>query len=120
MTIDITHYRHRTCEWDLTVSDADGDAVTLYSGDKVRLKIWRQQDRKLMLDLISGTPTTNGSSVTAANPTRFKLVQTDVDWTPGVYDLEVLITDASDSDLVRHADGGVFVLNDTPGGSIGP
>lgn len=120
MSINITHYRNRTCEYDLTITDANGNTVVLYSGDKIRLKIWRQQDGKLMLDLVSGTPTDNGSSVTAANPTRFKAAQDDVDWTPGIYDLEVLITDASDSDRVRHADSGLFTLNKTPGGEIGP
>jgi len=118
MTVNITHYQGRTCEYDLTIADANGDAITLYAGDKVRLKIWRQQDGKLLLDLASGSPTTNGSSLTAANPTRFKGVQNDINWTPGIYDLELLLVDASDSSRVRHADSGLFILHDTPAGGL--
>jgi len=116
MTISITHYQTRTCAYDITITDAGGDAVVLSGGDKVRLKIWREDDAPL-LDLVSGTPSANGSSVTAANPTRFTLNQADADWTVGIYSIEVAIIDASDT-FIRHADSGVLVLHKTPGGEI--
>lgn len=116
MSISITHYKSRTCAYDITVTDSDGDAVTLAGGDKVRLKLWREDDSPL-LDLVSGTPSANGSSVTAANPTRFTLHQDDATWTPGIYSIEVAIIDAGDG-LIRHADSGVFVLHKSPGGAV--
>ena len=116
MTISITHYKTRTCAYDITVADAAGAAVILSTSDKVRLKIWREDDTPL-LDLVSGTPSDNGSSVTAANPTRFTLHQDDAAWTPGIYSIEVAIVDGGDG-LIRHADSGVFVLHKSPGGSI--
>lgn len=119
MTIFINHYADRSGEYDITISDADGTTVPLYSGDQVRLKIYRESDCKLMLDLISGTPTSNGSSLTRANPTRFKVDQDDVDWTPAIYEIEVLLVDASDADRTKHADMGVFVLHESPGGNLG-
>ena len=117
MGINITHYKNSTCEYDLTATDADGDTVTLGAGDQMRLKIWRQQDGKRMLDLLSGTPSDNGSTLSSANPTRFRLDQSDANWTPGVYDIELMIVDVSDSSKIRHVDGGVFNLHDTAGGS---
>lgn len=117
MTISITHYKQRTCAYDITLTDSSGDAVTLSGGDKIRLKIWRENDATPLLDLVSGTPSSNNSSVTAANPTRFTLTQDDAVWTPGLYTIEVAIVDASDG-LIRHADSGVFVLHKTPGGTL--
>ena len=119
MTIFISHYKSRTCEYDITISDANGDAVELFSGDVVRVKIWRDTDGRLLLDLVSGTPSDEGSSLTRANPTRFKLAQGDADWTVGAYSIEATIVDNSDDDKIRHADNGVFVLHKTPGGNIG-
>lgn len=117
MTISITHYSGRTCAYDITLTDANGDDIVLSGGDKIRAKIWREDDTPL-LDLVSGTPTANGSSVSATNPTRLNLHQDDVQFTPGIYSIEVAIVDASESSAIKHADTGVFVLHKTPGGNV--
>jgi hypothetical protein len=109
MSISISHYQGRT--------DVSGAAVTLAAGDKVRAKLWREDATTPLLDLVSGTPTANGSSVTAANPTRLTVNQSDASWAPGIYSIEVAIVDAGDT-LIRHADSGVFVLHKSPGGEV--
>lgn len=118
MSIVITHYKRRTCDYDITITDANGDAVTLAAGDKVRIKVWRQGASTLILDLVSGTPTANGSACTAANPTRLTIDQGDAVWTAGIYEIEAAVVDASNT-KTKHADTGVFVLHDTPGGDVG-
>lgn len=117
MSISISHYRGRTCAYDITVTDAAGDAVVLGVGDKVRCKIWREDATTPVLDLVSGTPTSNGSNVTAANPTRLTLTQGDANFGVGIYSIEVAIVDAQDG-YIRHADSGVFVLHKSPGGGV--
>lgn len=117
MSISISHYQGRTCAYDITVSDSAGVAITLAAGDRVRCKIWRENATTPVLDLKSGTPTANGSSVTTANPTRLTLNQQDAVWPVGIYSIEVAIVVATDG-FIRHADSGVFVLHKSPGGGV--
>ena len=117
MSISISHYQGRTCAYDITISDAAGDAVVLGAGDKIRCKIWREDVAAPKLDLVSGTPTAGGSSITAANPTRLTLTQNDATWPVGIYSIELSVVDAGDT-YIRHADGGVFVLHKSPGGTV--
>ena len=115
MSILINHYEKRTCAYDITIADANGDAITISAGDKIRLKIWSEDEATPKLDIVSGTPAAGGSNVTAANPTRFTLYQADAVWTPRVYSIEVSVVDAGDT-FIRHADSGVFSLHKAPGG----
>jgi len=119
MGLSFTHYRNRTARFLITVTDADGDNVVLASGDVVRVKIGRGNATPL-LDLDSAAATANGSSLTAANPSTLLLVAEDSDLTPGIYDIEVAIVDASDgSGRIKHAESGTFIIHDTPGGDTG-
>jgi hypothetical protein len=115
MSILINHYEKRTCAYDITINDGNGNAITLAVGDKIRLKIWSEDETTPKLDLVSGTPAAGGSNVSAANPTRFTLNQADAIWTPRIYSIEVSIVDAGDT-YIRHADSGVFCLHKAPGG----
>lgn len=114
----LTAYRKRTCTVTVTVTQSDGSAVTFASGDVMRVKIGRAGHAPI-LDLDSANATSNGSSVSAANPTTLRLDQDDLDITPGVYDIEVAIVDDSDSDAIKHGELGVFNLLDVPLGDIG-
>lgn len=116
MSVFITAYRRRTAVFDITVTEADGTAVVLVTGDAVRLKIGRAGAVPL-LDLTSDAASANGSTLTAANPTRLYLAQGDATAAPGVYDVEVAIVDASDG-RIKHADSGVFALHETPLGGV--
>jgi hypothetical protein len=117
MSVHIVAKQGRTCIFQVTLKDADGDNITIASGDKIRIKIGKLGETP-QLDLVSGTNTVNGSSVTAANPTTVRLDQDDLDFTPGIYDIESGLVDASDSGSLLHADEGVFVLRDAQAGGV--
>lgn len=106
--------QRRSCEFDVTIYQADDTAVTLDSGDKVRVKIGRNLATPT-LDIVSGTPTANGSSCTAANPTRIVLHEDDLDIAPGVYDWEIAVYDAS-QDQIKHAEQGILSVLPTQRG----
>jgi len=98
------------------MADVNGDAVTIASGDAVRVKIGRNGETPI-LDLSSAAASANGSTLTAANPATLYLVQGDATATPGAYDLEAAVVDASES-KIKHAETGVFVLHETPLGGV--
>lgn len=116
MSVFMTAYRRRTGVFDITITEADGSLVELVAGDKIRVKIGRSGAVPL-LDLSSDAPSANGSTLTAANPTRLYLTGDDATAYPGVYDAEVSVVDASDG-KIKHADTGVFVLHETPLGGL--
>lgn len=116
MGIFISHFRRRTGTYDLTIANAAGAEVVIAAGDAIRLKIGRAGSVPL-LDLTSDAPSANGSTLTAANPSRLYLTQTDATLAPGVYDLELTVVDASDA-RIKHADSGVFALHETPLGGV--
>jgi len=116
----IVHQIGRTCDRAFTITDAAGDNVVIASGDVVRIKIGRNGETPI-IDLDSNSPTVNGSSCTAANPSTVRLHQDDLnrtDFKPGIYTIEVLVIDDSDSDIAKHAGNHVLVLEDTQQGSV--
>jgi hypothetical protein len=116
----VIHQIGRTCDRAFTITDAADVDVVLASGDTVRVKVGRQGQTPI-IDLDSNAPTANGSSCTAANPSTVRLHQDDLnrtDFVPGVYTLEVLVIDDSDSDIAKHAGNHVLILEDTPQGSV--
>lgn len=117
MSVEIHHYRQRSCSYDITITDANGDAVVIATDDKVRVKIWNEHGATPLLDLVSTTPSSGGSRVTRANPARLTITQLDALWPPGVYTIEISVVDFSDQ-RIKHVDSGVFVLYQTPGGGI--
>lgn len=115
----IVAYKNRALVKTLTLKDKDGDAITLGSGDVIRVKIGHAGSTPL-LDLNSTTATSGGSSLTFANPTTMFLHQTDMNsLSPGRYDIEVSLVDHSQSDAIKMAEKGVFHLENTQTGSVG-
>jgi hypothetical protein len=110
--------RRRACARSITINDCAGSAVTLDTNDKVRLKVGHSR-RTPLIDLLSPTANSNGSSVTTANPTTMFLSQTDMDLEPGIYDIEVAIIDASQSNAIKHAVSGVLAIEAVPLGNVG-
>lgn len=111
--------RNRTYVFEITIKDGSGVAVTLESGDKIRLKIGRQGQEPL-LDLLGGTATAAGSVIENANPARFTLAEDDTeDWPIGNLEVEVLVVDASVGNLTKHAETGILSLSPEILGALG-
>lgn len=118
MSMFLTAYRNRTCSWTITITDAAGANVVLEVTDSLRLKIGRAGESPL-LDLKSGVASTNGSTLSAANPTTFVLDQDDAQsLQPGAYDVEINVVDDSDGDRIKHATVGVLAIHPSQAGSI--
>lgn len=117
MALSLSVYKNRTSVFSLTVNGADGNPETFAIGDNFRVKIGRSGETPL-LDLTSDSPSSNGSSLTAANPTIMTLDQGDLNLlTPGVYDVEAAIVDAT-TGKIKHAEEGVIVVHTTQLGGI--
>lgn len=114
MGIEISAFSGRTIDFNGQLFQSGGvTGLVLHPADKVRVKIGVTGAVPL-LDLVSGTPTPNGSSVTitgvgqAANPPNvplnvpatytLHLAQGDLaTLNPGDYDLEVNVVDSTDT-----------------------
>lgn len=105
-------YQNRGLTRDLTINDADGAAVTFDSHDKVRVRIGREGETA-KFSVTSGSPTTNGSSLTAANPTRLRMDAADLSFDPGAYTMFVEYYDHSDAQEWKEVSRQVFVLEGT-------
>ncbi len=122
MSLFITAYARATTVESITFKDAAGENVTLESGDIIVLKIGRAGEAPL-LQILSNDPADGGTNITASNPAILTLHKGDLDddtIKPGVYDIQALIVDHSDSDLIKHAEEGVFTLISTQLGYTGP
>lgn len=119
--IQANGWMRRRCEFDVTLVDANGSNAVLGAGDQVRVKIGRAGETPL-LEFISGTPSANGSSATAANPSRIVITATDLadpPFRPGAWDLEINIIDVSLSNAILHVETGFLNLNETELGAVG-
>lgn len=110
MGVFITAYQSRNTDEQITILDHTGANADVTSSDKVRIKVGRAGSAPI-LDVVSGTPLSGGTQVNAANPCTLKLYKADLaSITPGIYDCEVGVVDASDSSRFKHAESGVFQL----------
>jgi hypothetical protein len=103
--------------YDITIGEADGDDAVIAPEDNVRVKIGRGTGTPL-LEVQSDAATSNGSTCSAANPTALSLEAADLTFPAGIYDIEVAIVDASDSNRIKKAELGVFVLRESLGGAV--
>jgi hypothetical protein len=121
LSIHITAFQNRDTTERITLRDADGVAITLAAGDKVRVKIGKSGKTPL-LDIFGGVDMNGGTTMTNANPVTLKLYAADLlsdRIKPGVYDIEALVVDSADDERCKHAESGVFVLVGTQGGNTG-
>ncbi len=105
-------YQGRGITKDVQINDANGDAITPGPNDLVRVMIGREGDTPL-LSITSGTPTSNGSSVTAGAQNRVRLDASDLEFAAGTYTLFVDYFDNTDAQEWKNVDRQVFVLEDT-------
>lgn len=115
--------QNRTKEWTASIFEQDGvTPAVLVSGDYVRFKVSMGTGLPL-LDLVSGTVTPNGSTIIVESlspaSVQVKIAQGDTeDWAASVYDAELGIVDAVDSNYFKTAMIGTVVVVATAGGNI--
>lgn len=111
----ILAYKSRGKTVDITINDADGDAITPGTNDKVRAIIGRE-GQAAKLSITSGTNTANGSSFTKNSPSngvnRLRLDASDLEFDPGTYTLWVDYFDNADSSEWKLVEKQVFVLEE--------
>jgi len=96
----------------ITIYDADEDAIVPGENDRVRVRIGRVgEDDKLTIT--SGSPTSNGSSVTKGETNVLRIDASDLDFDAGIYTMFVEYFDNADSQEWKTVDRQVFVLEDT-------
>ena len=113
----LTADRARKTSFDVQVGEADGDDVTIATGDKVRVKIGRGKATPL-LEFSSSNAAASGSTCTAANPTVITFEAGDMTMKAGIYDIEVVIIDASESSAPKKCEMGVIVIAESMGGVV--
>lgn len=125
MSFEVFFYRNRTSEQVITLFEADGNGLTLNSGDKVRFKIFRRDQATPILDISSIAALTGGSVVTvtqvaSAAQATLRVCQADLtDIAAGTYDAEISVVDSADSNLIKLAEVGSANILPTGGGGIG-
>ena len=113
----LTADRARKSSHEVGIGEADGDDVTIATGDKVRVKIGRGKATPL-LEFSSSSAASAGSTCTAANPTVITFEAGDMTMKAGIYDIEVVIIDASESNAPKKCEMGVIVIAESMGGVV--
>ena len=125
MSFELVCHRGRTNSLVLTLFEADDNGLTLNSDDKVRFKVWRRNNATPVLDIDSIGALSGGSIITvtqtaSAAEATLKLCQADTaSLDPGVYSAEISVVDSGDSNLLKCAEQGQFLLLPSGGGDIG-
>lgn len=113
----IQAYQNRGITTDITILDADEEAITVESDDIIRAVIGRI-GKAPALEIRSDAPTSNGSSFTKNSPSatsnRLRLDAEDLSFDPGVYTLFISLRDDGDADDWKEVARDVFVLEGKP------
>lgn len=106
-------YQNLGLTHDITINNADGDAITPQTNDKIRCEIGHAGET-LKLTITSDSATANGSSFTKNTPSngvnRLRLDASDLTFNPGVYTLTISYFDNADAQEWKLVDKQVFVL----------
>ena len=105
----IKAYQNRGQTLNMTINDADDNAITPAAGDTVRVRIGREGQTPV-LTFDSSSPTANGSSVTKGATNVVRLDTSDLDFDPGIYTLSLELLDASDANEIKMVEKQVFSL----------
>ena len=108
----ILAYKSRGVTRDITILDADGDAITPDSSDKIRAIIGRE-GAEAQLTVTSDAATANGSSFTKGATNRLRLDASDLSFDAGIYTLFIDYFDYDDASEWKNVDRQVFCLEDT-------
>jgi hypothetical protein len=105
-------YKGRGLTKDIVINSSGGTAITPGTNDLVRISIGRVGEDALF-SVTSGTPTSNGSSITKGALNRLRIDASDLeDIDPGTYTLFVDYFDNADAQEWKTVDRQVFVLED--------
>lgn len=110
MSLNLIVYRNRKCVRTLTITESDGTNSVIEAADDVICRIGRGTTITLT---VSKTATANGSSTTAANPSTLTLAAADMTMKPGVYDIDLLVKDSSESNAEKAVERGVLTVLET-------
>lgn len=131
MSFAFTLHKGRTSDHTILLYESDGStSITLAADDEVRVKVWRRDQATPDLDIDSAANSSNGSGITidelGTSPTAqvtLRISEGDTSsLSPGVYDAEVSVADASESNpanALKHVEMGVVYLLATGGGDSG-
>jgi len=130
MSFLMTVHRNRAVSFVGDLYKFDGTTqLVLAAGDYVRFKVGRFNAATPILDLISGTASANGSTLTIddrgvanSNPATYTVMITGPEttsWVPGLYDVEVLVVDSADSNRTKLCETGVLSLEHQLAGNVG-
>ena len=118
-----------TREHEIKLYETNGTTgIGLASTDKVRVKIFRGNNQTPDLDLVDGTVTANGSTLTidqrtAPTTVTLRVAQADTASLPlGVYEVDIIVIDDSETapvDAAKQAMGGLLYLTGSGGGNLG-
>jgi len=118
----ILAYRNRGLTRDLVINDTNGDPIIPQSNDFLRIVIGHEGKlgtnfAGVELAFISGTPTSNGSSITKNSPSsgrnRMRLDASDLAFPAGTYTLFFSLIDNADAVEEKTVSRQVFILEET-------
>lgn len=110
MALNLTVYRNRKCVRTITITESDGTSSVIEGSDEVIARIGRGAT---ILLTVGKTATANGSSTTSANPSTLTLAAADMTLKAGVYDLDLLVKDSSESNAEKAVERGVLTVLET-------
>lgn len=110
MAVFIEAVAGRDRSFEATYFDEEGNNSDVTAADATAMKIGRNDT--LVFELSSDTDSGNGSSMTAENPTTVILDRRDLTAIgSGIFDVEFLLYDASDSNRVKSVSRGALVVH---------
>lgn len=127
---NVVAYAGRTKDFTVLIKTASGGYLQLAATDTVRLKVGRGSQTTPTLDILSGTATANGSSVTIDQrgdgsathcQVTVRLAQGDTSSLLGEYQAEVLVVDDSETapaDAVKAAEYGLINVIASMAGNV--
>lgn len=130
MAFEVTIEQNRTTDFTVTLKTATGGYLQLAEADKVRYKQGRGTDSP-DLDILSGTATSNSSSVTIDErgdgeathcSITVRLAQGDTSDLAGSYAAEIGVVDAGETtpvDALKSAEKGTVHVIPSLGGNVG-
>jgi len=107
----ITASKGRGCWWEFSLTDKEGNTLSLGENDVVRIVIDREGDEPSLI-ISSASSTTNGSRIERSEGGKWmlRLDGSDLKFAPGVYRLMVEYFDKADESEWKSVDKHVFRL----------
>jgi hypothetical protein len=114
--MQLNFYKKRTGRALISIVDVNGNKVRLHENNQIRVKVGRECDNSVVLDLDSQNATANGSYITKQNPVLLYLHQDDAVFPAGVYDMQLSVLDNPEAENITLFAKGRFVLYSSVGG----